>query len=238
MSEEFAAAFAELEQMKERHGEAYVALQEEWKETLRAEFRRHFPKRRVPQAYPKLCEATPDAGLLFAWFKGRSDTLYEANKVEEEAMEARLKEIAVRSAIPPTPDLHMHETRSSGHYSSQGWGAAKYARESIQMEADEAIANGLIAEVRETRRERYSDGYGGGERVDYGLFVNTTKLGWEMTKRKPAVSLRDWIKSCWKRGVNPRVFNPFLPHGIEEKLGVSYFGDDIKAPAVAQETAG
>ena len=38
-------------------------------------------------------------------------------------------------------------------------------------------------------------------------------------------SLREWLALCWKRGCNPRVYNPWLPHGIEERLGVTYFGE-------------
>ena len=44
--------------------------------------------------------------------------------------------------------------------------------------------------------------------------------------RKPVQSFKDQIKSCWKRGVNPRVYNPFLPAGLEEKLGLDYFGGE------------
>jgi hypothetical protein len=38
--------------------------------------------------------------------------------------------------------------------------------------------------------------------------------------------LRDWLKNCWKRGVNPRVYNPWLPVGLEDKMGLDYFGNE------------
>jgi len=41
------------------------------------------------------------------------------------------------------------------------------------------------------------------------------------------LTVKDWLKATWGRGVNPRVFNPFLPHGLEEQLGVDYFGKDV-----------
>ena len=34
--------------------------------------------------------------------------------------------------------------------------------------------------------------------------------------------MKDWLERMWKSGRNPRVECPFLPHGLEEKLGVSY----------------
>jgi hypothetical protein len=33
-----------------------------------------------------------------------------------------------------------------------------------------------------------------------------------------------------KKGVNPRVYMPFLPHGIEQQLGLDYFGNDLVSP--------
>ena len=50
----------------------------------------------------------------------------------------------------------------------------------------------------------------------------------ELAKRKPSgFTTRDWLKACWGVGANPRVFNPFLPHGLEEKWGLDYFGGEI-----------
>jgi hypothetical protein len=47
----------------------------------------------------------------------------------------------------------------------------------------------------------------------------------EIIKNKQE-SLRDWLKNCWKRGVNPRVYNPWLPPGLEDKMGLDYFGNE------------
>ena len=40
--------------------------------------------------------------------------------------------------------------------------------------------------------------------------------------------LREQVRRSWARGVNPRVFNPFLPHGYEEQEGIDYFGRDLR----------
>jgi hypothetical protein len=51
----------------------------------------------------------------------------------------------------------------------------------------------------------------------------------EILKSRPELSLRDWAKTLMKAGCNIRVFQPFLPHGIEQKLGLDYFGNDLPA---------
>ena len=53
----------------------------------------------------------------------------------------------------------------------------------------------------------------------------------EVLKRLPGLTLREWLKRCMQFGANPRVYNPFLPHGLEAKLGLDYFGNDVKPPA-------
>ena len=64
------------------------------------------------------------------------------------------------------------------------------------------------------------------EEGEYCIYANTDGAGWDFAMRKPVQSFKDQIKSCWKRGVNPRVYNPFLPAGLEEKLGLDYFGGE------------
>lgn len=46
-------------------------------------------------------------------------------------------------------------------------------------------------------------------------------------KHKPGVSMRDFVKQCWARGVNPRVYCPFLPHGFEERQGIDFQGREV-----------
>ena len=39
-------------------------------------------------------------------------------------------------------------------------------------------------------------------------------------------ALRNYLKACWSRALNPRVFNPLLPQGLEERLKIDYQGRD------------
>lgn len=38
------------------------------------------------------------------------------------------------------------------------------------------------------------------------------------------VPLDEFVRRCWARAWNPRVLDPFLPHGLEEKIGLDYQG--------------
>jgi len=46
--------------------------------------------------------------------------------------------------------------------------------------------------------------------------------------RRPGPTLREQVRLCWKRGVNPRVYSPFLPHGYEQSVGLDYFGGETE----------
>jgi len=54
----------------------------------------------------------------------------------------------------------------------------------------------------------------------------------ELIRHRSGLTLREFVKGCWRRGLNPRVYNPFLPHGLEERLGVTYQGRDVESAKV------
>ena len=89
---------------------------------------------------------------------------------------------------------------------SQGYGSHKYAHAAAQQYVDTAQIHSIEAEVV------------CGAFDDHDVTANCTPESWTVLKAKPGQSLREWIKSCWLRGVNPRVYMPFLPYEIEEKL--------------------
>lgn len=55
--------------------------------------------------------------------------------------------------------------------------------------------------------------------------------------RRLRLTAREEVRLCWKLGVNPRVYNPFLPHGFEEREGLDYFGNDLRAEREAAGAA-
>ncbi len=48
----------------------------------------------------------------------------------------------------------------------------------------------------------------------------------EVCRYGRGLSQREWVRQCWKLGANPRVFDPFLPHGFEERNGLDYCGNE------------
>lgn len=55
-----------------------------------------------------------------------------------------------------------------------------------------------------------------------------SELDVEMLKRSFAYSMKDWLRATLRRSLNPRVYNPFLPWGIEARCGLDHFGRDLK----------
>lgn len=116
---------------------------------------------------------------------------------------------------PPARGL----TTGTGSYHTQGLGAARYARGAVEGEADTARSYGLSVEIH----------YRKDELGTVEAWANTTELGAFLLKYKPGPSLREQVRLWWARGVNPRVYMPFLPVGYEGSVGLGQFGHDLRA---------
>lgn len=120
----------------------------------------------------------------------------------------------------------------SGDFSTQGFGATRYAEGTAELRAIAARPYCEAAVWRES------------ERIDYGAtpscfrgeshsttFVVCVRVDedvdLEVLKHRPAPTLREQVKWCWANGVNPRVYLPFLPPGYEERTSIDYQGRDI-----------
>lgn len=122
---------------------------------------------------------------------------------------------------------------SESSYGSQGYGARSYARNSAESRADVARACGVDVEITEDVRTWEGLDWSG-RMTKHSLSTFhvcvgvASKVDVELLKRLPGPTLREQVRLCWKRGVQPRVFNPFLPHDYEEKNGLDYFGNDLR----------
>ena len=218
----FAETFAVMQAAKT----AYWKTADEYNAGLRAEqeafFKAKFPRRKKIDF--DLLKGDPEFEAIFPRWKAKADQVMAAHAQAEKDFDAKLIDEALEE-IPATTFLGQVYTSSASNYRSQGFGASNYAEKSAESKADIARFHGFHAEVRPVGTEhRTNDGC---RYQNYGVFVNTTEIGWEMLIRRPGPTLKDWLKMCWKRGVNPRVFNPCLPHGLEEKFGIDYFGNDV-----------
>lgn len=221
--------FAETFAAKQAATKAFWQTADEFNAGLRRDqealFKSMFPKRKKIDL--DAIKDVPEFTAIYERWKAKADAVMADHRKAEEDFDAKLIDEALEE-IPATTFLGQVYTSSASNYRSQGFGASNYAEKAAESKADIARFNGFHAEVRPVGSEhRTNDGC---RYQDYGVFVNTTDIGWEMLMRRPGPTLRDWLKMCWKRGVNPRVFNPFLSVGLEEKYGIDYFGNDtVKA---------
>jgi hypothetical protein len=233
----FALAVCDLEAYREHTWSRLQAIQSKLNAALRASWRKHCKGKRFDDV--KVREILPDWQVIYDAHKAPFDLLWHTREDETERRETALRESAAAEIIPRVDQGHAEPYKSylftSACYGSQGWGAAKYARGEATLWALKAQHYGVRAEVVELRNEPYQSAYGGGSHVEYGVRCDTNELGHAVLERLPALSLRDWVKACWANQINPRVLDPFLPHGIEEKLGVDYFGRDITKGEQAHE---
>jgi hypothetical protein len=149
---------------------------------------------------------------------------------EVDALRKRLNELAPLAEVRRAGsdgDWYPLALRTSWDYSTQGYGAGKYAEGAVQFTADVARALGFVDGVDlVVLRVPYhtEDAWLAAVRVEDEIDV-------EIVKRSPPPPLREQVRLAWKRGVNPRVYNPFLPHGYEAQVGIDYFGRDLRATA-------
>ena len=160
-------------------------------------------------------------------FSKINSKIYDHFFKQQEKTEERLREIAKNLNVPQTNDWIEARRVHVSSYSSQGFGAAKYAKGNCENFCQKAIFYGLKTKIEEENGGKHIDRYG----IDYGLefvaYINTNDLGLRILEFKEELDLKEWMKSCWRNGSNPRVYSPFLPYGLEEKLGIDFFGNDV-----------
>jgi hypothetical protein len=155
--------------------------------------------------------------------------------IERQAIEEQfnyvLSILGEQSEIVKTEDWHDYKSVDESSYSTQGWGAAKYAKASADAtltETSQYVESKVEERFHPYDKPITTQYYGTLTGwTEWVVMVKTADI--EILKRKPGLPLRDWIKACWKKGVNPRVYNPFLPTGLEDKLGLDYFGGEKKS---------
>ena len=230
----FEAAIAERDSVTESYRQRFASLQTDFESAITAEYRRRVPKGRK-RTWRDQIDTFPDKGKPFRepW-QVKADSLARERIAAEDAAEAELVRLAADLPVPTGTKLRpiLIDEIDAYRYWSQGYGACNYARAAAERVADLARFYGIPCEVHEIERHRVGGQYPR-DSATYGVFVDTTPLGWQILKRKPGPGLVEVVRLCWKRGVNPRVMYPFLPHGFEEKHGLDYFGGKMLDKAVA-----
>lgn len=149
-----------------------------------------------------------------AEFQPEVDWLSAEWRIIRRTFDELLRYYSLFADVPKSERMQHVTTHYKSTWSTQGYGAENYARNAAQQEIDRIEANGYTGELRVCP---------GGQ---FEVLVNVaTRDDWDILRLKPGLSLAEQIRLCWKRGVNPRVYQPFLPHGLEEKLGIDFQGN-------------
>ena len=146
----------------------------------------------------------------------------------EKELETALDRMAQEEVVRASDCVYtLYASTGTWVYSSQGFGALTYAANAAQMQADKLRYYDIPTHIQKISRDRDQWGI---EHADFNIWAQADSRTCEVIRRKNSLPLREWVKLCWKRGVNPRVYQPFLPSGYEESVGLDYFGND-RSPA-------
>lgn len=227
----FEEALAHLTKTMERHRQEREAIITEYDAARLAEARTHFPRRKDPVAAWVKADREGAERWAEPW-RARGKDAADRWRAEVDALEAALTSFAPAAEIHPG-EPRLFDTIWTTTYSSQGFGAEGYARGAAEGRADVARHAGVGAEVRRVERDVPASNLlrtflRTSKLVDYEVWVSVSSdVDMEILRRRPGPTMREWVRLCWKRGVNPRVLNPFLPHGYEERAGLDYHGGEV-----------
>jgi hypothetical protein len=178
-----------------------------YRAALEADWRAANPKKKLPADRQKLFNGAPNAEAITAEHSAAGERWAEDNIFSPiNRTENRLFELAIGLPVPAADEWQQIGDVWESTYRSQSYGASKYANASAHGIADKAVFYGVEASV-----ERYGEGAS----VGYRVKARTTPTGAEILRRKPDVPVKDWVAACARRGVNPRVYNPFLPYEVD-----------------------
>lgn len=159
------------------------------------------------------------------------NALLDPLREQEKDLKIQLNSLALTTDFrEPRDTWCVWKVHSTYDHLTVGFGATAYAQSSAELHEQEAKSLGL--EVRIDRESRRVQSHTACSITDeYVTFKVMVRIHGEddlaLLDRKPGMSLREWMKACWARGKNPRVYNPYLPPGLEEKLCIDYFGRDL-----------
>lgn len=241
MRNEFAALLSE----RADHNKTMTSIQAEidtsFAATVRSEWQDRFPNKRGKFS---LTRAMGDFGAEeYERIRQQHWTEFcqpraDAFRDKQKELERQLDELAEKIVPQPGDEWNLWRDVSTSSYGSQGYGATHYAKAAAENTADTARMYRLEADVRPRYSERTPrDMYAGGA-VGFGVWVKASVVDLAILDRKPGPGLREWVRLCWARGVNPRVYNPWLPFGYEEQAGLDYFGGERSLPPHEDDSSG
>jgi hypothetical protein len=151
------------------------------------------------------------------------DTLIADRKKNKE----KLEEVAEEAEVMKGENRFQYSEYWSSSYDSTGSGS-HYAE--VKADWDTHVLTQAGYEVEQKVKEFSGGGVSSWKyaRDTFTVYVSLQEeIDLHILKKKLKVTLREWLQFVLQHGCNPRVYSPFLPHGIEAKLGLDHFGRDI-----------
>jgi hypothetical protein len=166
---------------------------------------------------------------LTADLRAQAEKVEAEQKAERDALKAKLDALAPEAEVRKGEFWTAFSEHHTSSYHTQGFGAATYAKNAATLDGLVPQHFGIETVTVHNPGMKSPSFLGGGFICE--SYITAVKVesetDVEILKRRPALLLRDWLKACWKLGANPRVLNPYLPMGLEEKLGIDYLGNDV-----------
>ena len=177
----------------------------------------------------KACGVCDTCSRVLAQWQVASHLVWGTYDSQVKHAEERLCQLCEAGLRPQAGELEVAiATCDAGHWHTQGFGANKYAKGDAEMRADRARHYGIPVEVKLVSEQVVRSAYPVNSSSTYQKFEVVAKLAelldQEILAHSRPPTLVEQVRMCWKRGVNPRVYDPWLPHGFEEKHGLDFFG--------------
>lgn len=131
---------------------------------------------------------------------------------KEEKLDSLIYQMAQGLTPRKTDTKSLFARISSYNWSTQGYGAARYARNAVDRNLSEIEANGISGLAEKDEDNDFPS---------WNVYAYTDEEGIEIIKNKP-IPLAKIVHGYWSRGANPRVDMPYLPYGYEESVGLRY----------------
>lgn len=164
------------------------------------------------KAFSKLKNDYPaELEILLNPFKKMSEQSYADIKTKRE------KEFAKVNTPEKTDELILIKSASGGDYHTQGYGANKYAKNSLNEDITLLQILGYNTEIR------IVDGHNSGGQFSqwfetYQLWANISEFDFYLLgKSGEFISVLNWAALCWRNGTNPKVYFQFLSQDDYEK---------------------
>jgi len=217
----FEMLFNRLSRLK--RPKSFDVLQAEYDEGERRMFKEWFPRRKFKRL---LLLGRP----LWAEYNERLRKRAEALGAKRDKcvglIEKRLRELAEGIDLESAEgEPRLCEEVWVGTYYSTGRGEY-YARANAQGYLEHARSYRVQGELRQKYWEEGGPKYYGVR--SWQVWLQVSEVGVEVLKRKQGQTVREFVRRCWAKGVNPRVYYPGLRPGYEEQVGLDYFGHDLK----------